>query len=228
MKLLFVPPGCPLAMTLSPDGSRLIVLRTKNDSPGPENQLRVYDVNARQELARFPIEIEGRCMALDYSADGRMVVLQDWREVRLLDAVTGRVIRQVPAGDKARLSANGATLAVADGPLLRVWDVTSGRSLGDRPGAGHVGLMAVWLDGRRAAIEDRWVHAVDVWEIGTGRQLRRLPTGRSDNLPGRSSVESLSFTADGNGLVTCDALNHLRTWDLRTGTRDRVPDSILP
>ena len=81
-----------------------------------------------------------------FSPDGQLIAAADGSSVRLWDAATGRLVRELPAGDKGRVSSvafsptDSRLLAVgyggeADVSHVALWDIDAGTELARLPGA---------------------------------------------------------------------------------------------
>ena len=106
-----------------------------------------------------------------FSPDGQLIAAADGRSVRLWDAATGRLVRELSAGDKGRVYSvafsptDNRLLAVgyggqADVSYVALWDIDAGTELARLPGAtdlpdfrvdeysGAVGALAFSPDGK--------------------------------------------------------------------------------
>jgi RNA polymerase sigma factor (sigma-70 family) len=132
----------------------------------------------------FEAKVGGCVYCLAFSPDGRLVACGAHSLAALIDATTGRVVHR----------------------LLR----------DDRPIYGHVAFSA---DGRRLAIASGYTgreetsKLVDLWDVATGKHLRRFETP--------SIVRLASLSPDGSRLLAdCDDAS--LTWDTATGARLRT------
>jgi WD40 repeat protein len=148
----------------SSDGKRLI-------TASADRTARVWDLDNAGAAIR-PLEHVGtRCDVARYSPDGLLIAAADGTRVRLWDAATGRLVRQLSAGDKGNIHSlafsptDSRLLAVGHGGLADVsyvalWDIDSGTQLARLPGAsdlpdfrltensGVVGALAFSPDGK--------------------------------------------------------------------------------
>jgi RNA polymerase sigma factor (sigma-70 family) len=110
-------------------------------------------------------------------------------------------------------------------------DVPHAALVGDKspdnpPGAAHVlaghGERVTWVsfapDGRRA-ISSSLDRTVRLWEVETGKELRRL-TGHTDR------VECAGFSPDGRRALSCAWDGTIRLWDLETGKQLKCFDAV--
>ena len=147
------------------------------------------------------------------SADGKWIAGGYWNgpNVRLWDAQTGRLIRQVPTlgSTLAAFSPDSRWLVTGASDEYCFWNVetgASGRRI-PRVKAGTIwGPMAFTHDGRVIAIaRSRWL--VQLIETATGRELAAL------DQPDARTVAWLAFDPSGTRLAV--ASDVVRVWDLR-------------
>lgn len=159
------------------------------------------------------------------------------RTVRWRHGRTAEFIIHLPDG-------KGLLTASADG-TLRLWDVESGRETrrfgqpwdpftgtpGRIGGAGGapapvllppvvVSALALSPDGHMLAAGGR-DGTVTVWDVGTGKELRRWQTSVNQ------AVVGLAFAPDGNGLASQSSNQAVRLWDATVGKEIR-PFGELP
>jgi WD40 repeat protein len=136
--------------------------------------------------------------------------------------------------------AAGGREVVTAGPdgLVRVWDTATGRELrrvGDPADAdgrpGGIGAVlateefflrptALAADGSRAATTAA-DGSIRVWDLGTGKELRRLKTEREEGLV------AAALTPDGKGLLVA-TLGRVVLWDVATGKEVRHFEVKVP
>ena len=157
-----------------------------------------------------------------FSPDGlRVLTGHDDGQMRLWDRESGRVIRRLPGRvDRGvAFSPDGHRALTADqDKLVRLWDLESGKLVREFQGhSGWVFNVAFSPDGRLAYSTsggtDHWHDGADpavrVWEVETGREVRKLEahTGR---------VMGLSVSPDGHRVLTGGDPG-LILWDADTG-----------
>jgi WD40 repeat protein len=213
----------PHSVAFSPDGKALAV----GDRNGG---VRIWELPGGQERWRCSSGYD-TAEAVAFTSDGKTVAWADGRNVRLLDAATGK-LRSRPFGDTdvratylafspdcktLAFSPDGKTLATAGSDhVVRRWDVATGE---ERVAAtGHAyGLWRVAFspDGRTLATGSRAEGAARLWDARTGKSSRVL----------RSYVdrfESLAFAPDGKVLATVfgsPADSRIVLWDVETGRK---------
>jgi RNA polymerase sigma factor (sigma-70 family) len=217
----------PSLAAFTPDGKAVIVAASnKASKPGEVDfAVLVLDADTGKELRHFRI---GRreVFALAVSPDGKQVAMSlTWSPVHLWEWQTDRAPRQITVGDRhasaLAFSPDGKVLAggFESGRGLLLWDVSSGRLLrvlNRDEGVPYTENIAFSPDGKLLASTDpgnrtgkNWSGSVLLWETGTGKLRRELPT------PGESPSK-VAFSKDGHWLAT--TTDHgVRVWDLRSG-----------
>ena len=247
--LTFSPWQPVLALSWSPDGSRLAV------GAGQSVYLVATDDWIRQPVLHVP----GLVTGLAFHPDGLILAASGWDgHIRTVGLVTGKVgldlaahkkgansIVYDPAGDllatggndgMARLwnavdgslmreliggtfgvpasvfTLNGMSLAIANGPVVRLRDVTSGRFTHTLRGEGSYYCLAIHPDGRLLAAGNSqgqvWLWAVEGEEV-----LHQLA------IPGKSSVLvwEVAFSPDGRWLAAAGGSGRVAVWQVEFG-----------
>src|SRR5262249_55586152 len=152
--------------------------------------------------------------------DGAMLAAGSQRGlVTLWDIPTGEPIRTLtadgaPVYDLA-FSPDGRRLATA-ARTVKLWDVETGsaeRKLGElKGGSDQIRAVAFSPDGRLVASARNGnvaaSHAIDLWEAGTGKRLRTIPS------PSGTWVCDLAFHPDGRRLTAAHSFEGVVTWDI--------------
>jgi WD40 repeat protein len=210
------------AVQFSPDGRFLA-------SAGMSGGICLRDARTWQEVRRFPQD--DWVFGLSFSPHGDQLLSAGKSPmVRLWDVATGgevRAFRQpmefvrcvaVSADGRSALAAGGYdnNSDVPTGPLLRVWDLQSGKTLFEfNPGIRTSLDSAVFLpDGKAVLAEDpASAHHPSVWEIGTGRKIHEMAL---------LSIATVAISPDGRRAVAASREGPLHlldadTWRLMAG-----------
>ncbi len=223
------------AVAFSPDGTTLA-------TGSLDGGVRVWRTEDGRQLAAFMAQHgeEGSALTLAFSPDGRMLATAAYGvdTLQLWDVAKGRTLRTLRmAGPGAArtfaFSPDGTLLAtVAGDGAIDLWDVVRGgapRRLRSQasppspPGAGSVSAyrsVAFSADGRVLASGD--AAGVDLWEVATGRALRRLARGTADATPGAQSFRAnaiwpVAFSRDGRVLAAGADDGTIAFWDPASG-----------
>jgi len=190
----------------TPDG-RTLVAATQE---GGTNQLLDLATGKVRELGSHP---DGEIRAL--SGDGRFAASCGWHSdrVRLLDAVTGRLIREWVLGKRNLVffTPDSRGLVICSGDEFSFWDVETLRPLRRviREQNQFPGWVAFSPDARLMALEmaPGVIHLMDV---ASGRTVARLTDPDGDRAWWQA------FTPDGTRLVTVARIaSAVHIWDLR-------------
>jgi WD40 repeat protein len=197
-------------------GGRLLISAGSERTGGADPTIRVWVVAPGKPLRHFP----GAIAVL--SPDGNLLVTADEREMRLLEAASGREIRRwpVPRGGIMPLAVcppvNEIISWGADGKL-RVWDAATGKEQRQFSGPhfpedsrDRVYCLGTSPDGRLAAFGGQ-AQEVALLDTHTGAEVWRL-TGVS------RAISALAFSADSRVVAAADGTTGtVRLWEVATG-----------
>jgi WD40 repeat protein len=196
-------------LALSPDGKRLAWFANSN--------LHIGDnVWKGKRLARYEMKGWGRqCLA--FTPDGARLAVSFWDgSLDVWDLRRDRKVQHIPGSGSAprtalAISPDGKTVATADGPAVRLWDLPSGREIGPERGhRGGVWAAALSPDGKNllTASDDQTFR---VWRVPEARQRFRVllpePEGTHGQVP---------FSPDGRVFVLAGQ-NQLHLFDAASG-----------
>jgi eukaryotic-like serine/threonine-protein kinase len=217
-----VPPEPCRALTVSPDGQRLVSAGWDPTSPdSTPGALRIWDATTGAELRR--IATPRYVNSLAASPDGRRIALASGNmnsaadgAVTVWDATTGAELLSLRHPAHASIgvafSPDGKLLASGGGPYrgdeseVQVWDAIRGKPIHTL--RGHTGsLVGVVFspDSRRLASAGR-DKQIKVWDMTSGLEALTLH-GHTD------TVWGLSFSPDGQRLASSSADQTVRVWD---------------
>src|SRR5262249_22239806 len=148
------------------------------------------------------------------SPDGKLLAVPYDRpdpEVWLWDLSTRKLLRKLKGKDyhlnHAAFSADGKTLAGADGSGVTLWDVATGKFRHDFGQTYTFDALASSPDGKRLVSGAGYTDSVArVWDPLTGKEIGRL-LGHADG------VEAAAYTPDGKLAATGSQDGTVRLWD---------------
>jgi WD40 repeat protein/tetratricopeptide (TPR) repeat protein len=183
--------GAIVSVGFSSDGKRLL-------STSADKTARVWDLESTVPAIRM-LERSGWSFVVRYSPDGQLIAAADGTSLRLWDAGTGRLVRELSAGGRARVEA--LAFSPTDHRLLAV-------GYGGQAGVHHVALWDI--------------------DAGTERPPLSGATEEPNFWLGddTGAIGALAFSPDGKYLVAgfgsrlwtpaCGDANPIRVWDLAT------------
>jgi RNA polymerase sigma factor (sigma-70 family) len=210
----------------SPDGKSLIVSSMRDDKGEAEPSIRVYDVISGKALKRVTKGIPGTYFTLTFSPDGKKIFCSGWPTACIFDATTFEVLREIKRRlHLPRYSFDGKKVLSTNEARLRFWDSTTGAEIDGSEGefGTNVPRIAISPDGRLLASGDWLEDEILLWDLKTGRVVRRLPLGGSKAYP-----RSVAFSADGKTLTVPQYKGFIQTWDVATGNTTRAEELDNP
>lgn len=156
-----------------------------------------------------------------FAPDGRTVAVAGHKEVRVIDAATGKVLRTLSGPSDAvravAFSADGKLLAAAGGSPSRggevvLWDAASGERARTIEGHRDYVYAAAFSPSGRFLATGSYDKVIRLWYPGTGKERAKL----SEHL---DAVFALAFSPDGKWLASGSGDRTVKVWDVSSGQR---------
>jgi WD40 repeat protein len=176
---------------------------------GQEGTVRLWDIPGGKALATFT-DSAGPYRMLAWYADGKTLLVQDGSDaVRLWDvrAETARTIVPSAASAGAALTPDGKKLIVQrPNGTLEVWESSGALQTVLLKARGPAGPLRFSPDGKTLAAGSRSLDgSVVLWEVATGKE-------RANLLGHRAAISALTFSADGQTLLTASMDGTVKLW----------------
>jgi WD40 repeat protein len=171
--------------------------------------------------AGAPAPAKPQIFDLAYSADGKLLALAGYREVRLMDTATKQQlatlsghaggVRAVAFSRDGRLLAAAGGLPARSGEVL-IWNVAERKLLHTLHGHSDcIYGVAFSPDGQTIATAS-YDKLVKLWDVTTEKEIRTY----RDHI---DAVYAVAFTPDGKRLVSGAADRTVKIWNVATGER---------
>jgi WD40 repeat protein len=216
------------ALSFSGDGRRLLVARYDNGGA------HIWDLSSGTKLVTFrgnnePHEV---LKFADFSPDEKLVLAESGGSVLRWDAQTGERLSDLPGVPPAKLADDDtkanfgqvlrgynrmtgmACIATEDPTVSRVWEVKTGKMIGELRGHLSPAMIAgTSFDGRWVAM---WNGSrIEIWSLVSGKREAVIESGW---------IMSLDFSLDGTRLVSTGGRQFgdvgppaAQIWDVKTG-----------
>ena len=184
---------------------------------GPDNDIRVIDTSSGQPHG---VTLNGRdpnVTALDLSPDGQtLATASDDNSVRLWDWRSGRQIGEPMIGHRNNLewvefSDDGRRLYSRSWDSIRVWDTSTRHPVGNPIESVGSPFTAMRISPGGRDIAGASLARIQRWDAESGEAAGRPMEGFN----GR--IADIAYSPDGQYLVSVDAENTLRFWDVASG-----------
>jgi len=170
---------------------------------------------------RPEVSVVSPISSLGVSPDGRMLAVGGYREVRLVDPVSGEALATLSGhADYVRsiaFSPDGKLLAAAGGAPqsegeIRIWDLQSHQLLKSLRGHKDCIYSVAWSPDGKLIASGSYDRMVKLWDASTGKELRNL----QDHI---DAVFAVSFNPSGTQLASASQDRTVKIWDVATGKR---------
>lgn len=201
--LVLVTPGSVRAAAWSPDGRNIATL-----AAAPARSVWIWDSRTGRVTRRLS---DRGVRFISYSPDGRQLLTASQTHLRIHDAKTGALEREIahPGGvAAARFSPDGSRIATIDTDgRTHVYDTGDGAPAYTLPLASTA--FAFSADGARLATAG--AHSASVLDAATGRLLLSVPVGGPSQA---THCTAVGLSAHGGTLLVGDSNGTTRVWSV--------------
>ena len=174
---------------------------------------------AAEEAATFASDAPPPVTAMSYSPDGKMLAVASYKEVVVVDPLTGKTTRRL-AGFPEQVtsvgfSPDGRFLAGAGGSPgrqgeVRVWSTESWAEVQVLRGHADTILAMAWRPGRDQLATASLDKLILVWDVGSGTIAKTIKSHAD-------IVDALAYSPDGKLLASGSADKTAKVFDAETG-----------
>ncbi|HKI38872.1 MAG TPA: M56 family metallopeptidase, partial [Mycobacterium sp.] len=230
-------PDSILWIAFSPDGRMVFSLngdpgnRLETMNKGGRGILYTWDVASGAEVRRFEVPIptqQGGRRAVAVSPDGRLMAIgTPTNPIHLIRLADGTDLTQIDLGAAAHalaFSPDGTRLLSGGrDSSARIWDVATGRPLGEPiKHRNWVEAVAITPDGRVAASAGQ-DGLIRLWDTITSKELTQPPAHEF-------WLSGAALSPDGTTAFTSAWDDTIRRWDVATGRQrhvTQIPDRLI-
>jgi Tol biopolymer transport system component len=159
--------------------------------------------------------------SLKFSPDGKLLAVGAYREVRLIDPATNKLLATLAGqADYVRsiaFSPDGKMLAAGGGPPqrggeIKIWDVQSRQLLKTMQGGKDCIYSVAWSPDGKLIASGSYDKLVKLWDVASGKEVRNL----QDHI---DAVFAVEFSPDGKRLASASQDRSVKIWDVASGRR---------
>jgi len=170
---------------------------------------------------RTEVPVVSPVTAVRFSPDEKVLAVGGYRQVRLLDPASGKVVATLAghAGLVRSLafSPDGKLLAAAGGVAqiggeIKIWDVQSHQLVKTIQGHHDSIYSVAWSPDGKLLATGSYDRLVKLWDVGTGKESKNL----QDHI---DAVFAVAFSPDGKRLASASQDRTVKIWDIASGKR---------
>ncbi|MFZ0589011.1 MAG: c-type cytochrome domain-containing protein [Bryobacteraceae bacterium] len=159
--------------------------------------------------------------SLKFSPDGKILAVGAYREVRLIDPPTSKLLATLSGhADYVRsiaFSPDGRMLAAGGGPPqrggeIKIWDTQSHQLLKTMQGGKDCIYSVAWSPDGKLIASGSYDKMVKLWDVASGKEVRNL----QDHI---DAVFAVEFSPDGKRLASASQDRSVKIWDVASGRR---------
>ena len=159
--------------------------------------------------------------SLKFSPDGKLLAVGAYKEVRLIDPVTNKLLYTLPGhADYVRsiaFSPDGKMLAAGGGPPqrggeIKIWDLQSHQLLKTLIGHKDCIYSIAWSPDGKLIASGSYDKMVKLWDVASGKEAKNL----QDHI---DAVFAVAFSPDGKHLASASQDRTVKIWDVASGHR---------
>jgi len=159
--------------------------------------------------------------SLKFSPDGKLLAVGAYREVRLIDPATNKLLATLPGhADYVRsiaFSPDGKMLAAGGGlpqrgGEIKIWDIQSHKLVKTMRGDKDCIYSVAWSPDGKLIASGSYDKMVKLWDVAAGKELRNL----QDHI---DAVFAVAFSPDGKRLASASQDRTVKIWDVASGKR---------
>jgi len=218
-----IPPRMPFGGDPLPDSDIAKITDWINaGATGPAPNETAHSVPDPTTPAFRPeVPVVSPIASLRFSPDGSVLAVGGYREVRLVDPNSGKVLGTLAGhADYVRsiaFSPDGKMIAAAGGAPqtqgeIKIWDLQSHQLLKTLRGHKDCIYSVAWSPDGKVIASGSYDRMVKLWDASAGKELRNL----QDHI---DAVFAVAFSPDGKRLASASQDRTVKIWDVATGKR---------
>jgi roadblock/LC7 domain-containing protein len=159
--------------------------------------------------------------SLQFSPDGKLLAVGAYREVRLIDPATNKLlatlaghadyVRSIAFSPDGKMLAAGGGLPQRGGEI-KIWDTRSHQLVKTMQGDKDCIYSVAWSPDGKLIASGSYDKMVKLWDVASGKELRNL----QDHI---DAVFAVAFSPDGKRLASASQDRTVKIWDVASGRR---------